>query len=125
MCVLKYDLKRHGLEVFQIRGFTDRLFCSVYLFVYFYFQIETFEKNKILAFSLWLTNLHLVVCPAFSYGFNNSFLESINLTADSYKDGQWHGSMVSSNTDEYTRSVFRNVTFDIEDGKFLQFNKAV
>ena len=113
-----------ALKYFKF-GVTDIFFCSVCLFVYFNFQIETFEKNKILAFSLWFTNLHLVVCPAFSYGFNNSFLESINLTADSYKDGLWHGSMASSNTDEYTRSVFRNVTFDIEDGMFLQFNKAI
>ena len=33
--------------------------------------------------------------------------------------------MASSHTDEYTRSVFRNVTFDIQDGKILTFNKAI
>ena len=52
-----------------------------------------------------------MICPAYSYGFNKTFLEGINLNENDYKYGNWLG---NSTLEE--RLVFKLVTFDIESG---------
>ena len=59
-----------------------------------------------------------VVCPAFSHGYNESFLQSINLTSKSYKKGEWIGKSL-----EDEKSIFNKATYNIESGEFcLQKN---
>ena len=53
-----------------------------------------------------------VVCPAYSHGYNASFLESINLTSRTYKKGDWIG---NSNKDE--KIIFSKATYGIESGE--------
>merc|ERR1711923_474697 len=60
----------------------------------------------------------LVVCPAFSHGYNESFLKSINLTSKSYKKGDWIGKSLD---DE--KSIFTKATYNIESGDFVNLIK--
>ena len=53
-----------------------------------------------------------VLCPSFSFGFNETFLASIGLTQDQYKDGKWLG-----NSSEGERAVFDRSTFRMEAGE--------
>ena len=51
-----------------------------------------------------------VVCPAFSYGYNRAYLNSINISRSEYTGGAWRG---NSSLDEKT--VFMNATYNIQD----------
>ena len=51
-----------------------------------------------------------VVCPAFSYGYNRSYLNSINISRSEYTGGVRRG---NSSLDE--KIVFMNATYNIQD----------
>ena len=53
-----------------------------------------------------------VLCPSFSFGFNETFLASIGLTQEEYKDGKWLGA-----SSEGERAVFNRSTFRMETGE--------
>ena len=64
------------------------------------------------AFSSIQANSCSVLCPSFSFGFNETFLASIGLSQDQYKDGKWLG-----NSSEGERAVFNSSTFRMEAGE--------
>ena len=53
-----------------------------------------------------------MLCPSFSYGFNETFLRSIGVSEEEYKSGLWKG-----NSSEGEREIFTRATFGIEAGR--------
>ena len=76
------------------------------------------KKNLPKSITFHLHKIIVVVCPAFSHGYNESFLKSINLTSKSYKKGDWIGKSLH---DE--KSIFNKATYNIESGDFCEPKK--
>ena len=63
----------------------------------------------------------LVVCPAFGFGFNRPFLESLNNTEWDFKEGNWVGNFSHDPLDSEVEIIYRNATFNIEKGSIRFF----
>ena len=51
-----------------------------------------------------------MLCPSFSFGFNETFLASIGLTQEEYKEGRWLGASTEEEREVFNRSTFRMET---------------